>query len=89
MVSNTKIVVEAINKGVYTPQQVPNPFFICTFHAYRDTPGLTTGALIYLLDLFCSSPAAPVREAVAALFGKMMADKLNGPRVCSPPFLAL
>ena len=30
-----------------------------------------------------------MREAVAALFGKMMADKLNGPRVCSPPLPAL
>lgn len=53
MVSNSKIVVEALNKG----------------------------GLIYLLDLFCNSTNGPVREATAALFGKMLADKLNGPRV--------
>jgi len=41
----------------------------------------STGALVYLLDLFCNATSGPVREAVAALFGKMMADKLNGPRV--------
>ncbi|XP_023933252.1 dnaJ homolog subfamily C member 13-like [Lingula anatina] len=39
------------------------------------------GALIYLLDLFCNSTNPAVREQTAELFGKMLADKLVGPKV--------
>jgi DnaJ family protein C protein 13 len=108
MVSNSKIVVEAINKGVW----VFPPFFFFSLsfglwflisfssiflsflnpilpYSYYNLSNFpicplsrkTIGALIYLLDLFCNSTSGPVREATAALFGKMLADKLNGPRV--------
>ena len=40
-----------------------------------------TGALIYLLDLFCNSQNPSVREQTAALFAKMITDKLVGPKV--------
>ena len=39
------------------------------------------GALIYLLNLFCNSQNPTVREETAALFAKMITDKLVGPRV--------
>ena len=39
------------------------------------------GALIYLLHLFCNSQNPSVREETAALFAKMMTDKLVGPKV--------
>lgn len=40
-----------------------------------------TGALIYLLNLFCNSQNPSVREETAALFAKMITDKLVGPKV--------
>ena len=40
-----------------------------------------TGALIYLLDLFCNSTNPQVRIRTAELFSKMMSDKLIGPKV--------
>ena len=40
-----------------------------------------SGALVYLLDLFCNSSNPNVRSRTAELFSKMMADKLIGPRV--------
>ena len=40
-----------------------------------------SGSLIYLLNLFCNSTVPSVREETAALFGKMITDKLVGPRV--------
>lgn len=39
------------------------------------------GAVIYLLDLFCSSRNPQIREFCADLLGKMTADKLSGPKV--------
>lgn len=39
------------------------------------------GALIYLLNLFCNSQNPSVREQTAALFAKMITDKLVGPKV--------
>jgi len=39
------------------------------------------GALIYLLDLYCNSSNAAVREKTADLFAKLLSDKLNGPKV--------
>eukprot|EP01147_Barroeca_monosierra_P008081 gene8081-757_t len=42
---------------------------------------LTHGGTIYLLNLFCSSGSPVVRQMTASLFGKMLADKLHGPRV--------
>ncbi len=39
------------------------------------------GALIYLLNLFCNSQNPTVRELTAALFAKMITDRLVGPRV--------
>ena len=53
LVSNPKIVVEAIQSG----------------------------SLVYLLDLFCNSAVPAVREATAALLGKMLTDKLRGPKI--------
>ena len=42
---------------------------------------LSTGALIYMLNLFCNSQNPSVREQTAALIAKMITDKLVGPRV--------
>lgn len=53
LMSNTKIVKEALNKG----------------------------AVMYLLNIFCSSDDSEVREKTAELMGKMTCDKLVGPRV--------
>lgn len=39
------------------------------------------GAVIYLLDLFCSSRNPQTREFCAELLGKMTSDKLSGPKV--------
>jgi DnaJ family protein C protein 13 len=39
------------------------------------------GGVLYLLDLFCSATAPAVRETAAALFAKLLADKLRGPKV--------
>ena len=39
------------------------------------------GGVMYLLNLFCSSDDAEVREKTAELMGKMTCDKLVGPRV--------
>lgn len=36
---------------------------------------------MYLLNIFCSSDDADVREKTAELMGKMTCDKLVGPRV--------
>lgn len=41
----------------------------------------TKGAVIYLLDLFCSSRNPQIREFCAELLGKMTSDKLSGPKV--------
>lgn len=40
------------------------------------------GAVIYLLDLFCSSRNPQIREFCAELLGKTTSDKLSGPKVC-------
>ncbi len=40
-----------------------------------------TGALIYLLQLFCNSQNPTVREETASLLAKMITDKLVGPKV--------
>eukprot|EP00055_Hartaetosiga_balthica_P006980 m.23293 g.23293 ORF g.23293 m.23293 type:complete len:2228 (-) comp5537_c0_seq1:183-6866(-) len=42
---------------------------------------LEKGGLVYLLVIFCSGGSPIVRQTTAALFGKMLADKLHGPRV--------
>ena len=39
------------------------------------------GALIYMLNLFCNSTSPTVREQTASLLGKMIGDKLVGPKV--------
>lgn len=39
------------------------------------------GAVIYLLDLFCTSRNPQIRECCADLLGKMTADKLSGPKI--------
>lgn len=41
---------------------------------------LLTGAVIYLLDLFCNSNNPQIREHCAELISKMTADKLSGPK---------
>ena len=40
-----------------------------------------SGALIYLLDLYCSATNADIREQTAELFSKILSDKLIGPKV--------
>ena len=40
-----------------------------------------TGAVIYLLDLFCNATHPDVRNKTAELLAKMLADKLVGPKV--------
>ena len=40
-----------------------------------------TGAVVYLLNIFCSSADADTREKTAELLGKMTCDKLVGPKV--------
>ncbi len=42
---------------------------------------VSTGALIYLLNLFCNSQSPSVREETASLMAKMITDKLVGPKV--------
>ncbi|XP_076044368.1 receptor mediated endocytosis 8 isoform X2 [Oratosquilla oratoria] len=42
---------------------------------------LSKGGVVYLLDIFCSSDDAEVREKTAELLGKMTGDKLVGPKV--------
>ena len=42
---------------------------------------VVSGALIYLLDLYCSSSNPAAREKTADLFAKLLADKLNGPKI--------
>ncbi len=39
------------------------------------------GGVIYLLDLFCNATHPAVREATAALFAKLLMDKLRGPKI--------
>lgn len=39
------------------------------------------GGLLYLLNMFCNAGMPNVREATAALFGKMLTDKLHGPKI--------
>ncbi|GBP27281.1 DnaJ homolog subfamily C member 13 [Eumeta japonica] len=42
---------------------------------------LAKGAVVYLLDLFCSSKLPETREAAVEILSRMMADKLHGPKV--------
>lgn len=39
------------------------------------------GAIVYILDLFCSSNSPQIRETCAELLGKMSSDKLSGPKI--------
>ena len=40
-----------------------------------------SGALVYLLDLYCNATNPAVREQTAELFAKVLSDKLVGPKV--------
>lgn len=40
-----------------------------------------SGAVIYILDLFCNSNNVQIREMAAELLAKMSSDKLAGPKV--------
>ena len=40
-----------------------------------------SGALIYLLDVYCNSSNSAAREKTADLFAKLLSDKLNGPKI--------
>jgi DnaJ homolog subfamily C member 13 len=42
---------------------------------------MNKGVSIYLLDVFCNSTNALMREKTAELFAKMMNEKLSGPRL--------
>ena len=55
------------------------PFYSSFIHGH--SLPLATGALIYLLNLFCNSTVPSIREETAALFAKMITDKLVGPKV--------
>lgn len=50
-------------------------------HSTPKTLLLSAGAALYLLDLFCNSSIATVREKTAELLARMVADKLVGPKV--------
>ena len=78
LTSNTQIVKESIQKG-----ESGNVVCTCNNNSISLLPYLCnlTGALIYLLDLFCNSQNPSVREQTAALFAKMITDKLVGPKV--------
>ena len=39
------------------------------------------GALIYLLDIYCSDTNPNIRTQTAELFAKVLSDKLVGPKV--------
>ena len=39
------------------------------------------GALIYLLDMYCSDTNPNIRTQTAELFAKILSDKLVGPKV--------
>jgi DnaJ family protein C protein 13 len=45
----------------------------------KDT--VSTGGILYLLNIFANNNLAQVRQKSAELFGKMMSDKLTGPKV--------
>ena len=64
---------------------VVDKFFVRRFFSLclsiRNVVFNISGALVYLLDLFCNSPNHAVRTKAADLFNKMMADKLVGPKV--------
>jgi len=47
----------------------------------NDVVYMHTGALIYLLHLYCNSTNATAREKTAELFAKLLADKLHGPKI--------
>jgi DnaJ family protein C protein 13 len=42
---------------------------------------LKSGSLLYFLNIYCNATSPAIREATAALFGKMIAEKLRGPKV--------
>lgn len=72
------IAIETLPKGRALAVEV--------FHGLVSNPkivveALKCGSLLYLMDLYCSSTNPTVRENTAALFGKMMTDKLRGPKV--------
>ena len=73
LTSDTKIVKESIQNGKKYCQNWVTSLITCTC--------ICSGALIYLLNLFCNSQNPTVREETASLFAKMITDKLVGPRV--------
>ena len=63
-------------------EQIPWGYALCwQFKNWTNCTVAFTGALIYLLNLFCNSQNPSVREETAALFAKMITDKLVGPKV--------
>lgn len=42
---------------------------------------MSKGATVYLLDMFCNSTNAQVREKTAEVLAKMMSEKLTGPKL--------
>jgi DnaJ family protein C protein 13 len=42
---------------------------------------VNTGGILYLLNIFANNNLAQVRQKSAELFGKMMSDKLTGPKI--------
>ena len=86
LTSNTQIVKESIQKGdinilpmkdLKSKSTIFVVFIIVVTYLFV----CSLGALIYLLHLFCNSQNPTVREETAALFAKMITDKLVGPKV--------
>ncbi|UYV62597.1 DNAJC13 [Cordylochernes scorpioides] len=72
LMANPKLVKDAMNKGMCVPHlHLPYGLKDCWL------PGL----VIYVLDLFCNSSIPRIRELGAELLGKVMTDKLHGPKI--------
>ncbi|XP_055340824.1 dnaJ homolog subfamily C member 13-like [Paramacrobiotus metropolitanus] len=93
VVSNKECVVDIANAEVLgnlmpLMHSVPNarPVILEVLHPLVSNSKIvkemmSKGAPIYLLDMFCNSTNGQVREKTAELFAKMMAEKLNGPKL--------
>ena len=78
LTSNTKLVKEAMTKGQYNFVFFGRKMLRCRCSCLSLC---SSGALIYLLDLFCNCTHPQVRTQTAELFSKMTSDKLVGPKV--------
>ena len=78
----TTCIIEHVNLWTKSNEPTYSKCTHITYYPITFTPTPTcTGALIYLLNLFCNSQNPTVREETASLFAKMITDKLVGPKV--------